>query len=809
MSSAGSARGFLRCFDEFRTKTTYMTDIEKFAHDQFSVWPELASAFRALKSARTRQLPLGGLNVTLQYNPERIASSVAEVDPESIAKRKCFLCTENRPEIQRFFPFEGRKGRRYEVIMNRYPIFANHLVICSADHTEQSIWHRYVDMLDMAREMDGYIVYYNGPSSGASAPDHMHFQACPKGYLPLERSVDRLLRIIAASETESGVPNKSERCDVPSQIAADIEYIASVQDAQLFHYKHFTRGVFALRARTSKSMAKMFYRLLDCAPFIGDEKEPRFNVFTYFSEGEYRSFVVLRSKVRSRHFYAEGEDHYVISPGAADVAGFVPVPREEDFERIDKDTLADIISEVSISEEVERKILWRLVRTQPKIEVGIMSGAEIVFEIISDGAGPQKVSYREGKIDYNGALYDELYFEAVTISTLFAEPSFILYGVTIGVDFHWQRLQDQKFAGTLKFIVEHGKVTAVNIIGVEDYLLSVISSEMKSSATLEFLKAHSVISRSWVMSQILSRRNRRVEGLPETCTGTPSLVTFLESKNAAASEGNEGSVSEYVKWFDHDDHTRFDVCADDHCQRYQGLTGAIGENVRTAIDETWGLVMMSSGKIVDARFSKCCGGVMERFSTCWGDTDYPYLVGKKDTPGGEPADVSADAESFILSEPDAFCNTRDKAILSQVLNDYDLETTDFFRWKVEYTVEELSELIRRRSGIDFGTIKDLIPLERGTSGRISKLRVVGTKRTMDIGKELIIRRFLSESHLYSSAFVPEFKESGIVLRGAGWGHGVGLCQIGAAVMAYRGYTYDAILRHYYPGSTLERPDLNL
>lgn len=758
-------------------------DIDKFVHDQMSVWPEVAASYRALKAVRTRQLPIGGINATVQNNPARLFSCTAEVDEESLKSRPCGLCGENRPAEQHFLPFEGRKGRKYEIIVNRFPIFPSHLVICSADHVDQSIWHRYVDMLDMAKALPNYILYYNGPASGASIPDHMHFQASPKGYLPLERAIDRLLH-------ESS----------PSQ--DDLEYITSVQDAQLFHYKHFTRGVFALRAKTSKSMAKMFYRLLDCAPFEEGEKEPRFNAFTYYAEGEYRSFVVCRSKVRSSHYFAEGPLHYTISPGAADVGGYFIAPDPKDFERIDAPTLSDILSEVSVSEEVEKTIIWRLVRTQPKIEVGIMSGHEIVFEVISDGAGPQKVAYREGKIDYNGALYDELYFEAKTMSTLFAEPSFILYGVTIGVDFHWQRTQNQKFAGTLKFIVESGKVTAVNVIGVEDYLLSVISSEMKSSATLEFLKAHAVISRSWVMSQIGARREKKAAEIPFEAKSTPSLVTYLES-SGSISESDESE--EYIKWFDHDDHKKFDVCADDHCQRYQGLTGAIGDGVRRAIDETWGLVMMSEGKIVDARFSKCCGGVMEKFSTCWEDKDYPYLVGKKDDPSGAPSDVSDDAREWILGSPEAFCNTRDRLILSQVLNDYDLETKDFYRWKEEYTVEALSELIHRRSGIDFGTIQDLVPLERGVSGRIKRLRVVGTKRTMVIGKELIIRRFLSESHLYSSAFIPEFKDGNVILHGAGWGHGVGLCQIGAAVMAYRGYTFDRILQHYYPGSTLERP----
>ena len=507
--------------------------------------------------------------------------------------------------------------------------------------------------------------------------------------------------------------------------------------------------------------------------------EPRFNALTFFSEGEYRAVVMCRAAHRPHHFYAEGEEHFALSPGAADMAGFFVIPEVADYERLTPKILTDILQEISLSEKQEERLLWRLVRTQPKIEVGILSGPEITFEIISDGAGPQKVSYREGKIDYNGTLYDELVFEAPTISTLFAEPSFILYGVTIGVDFHWQRQQDQQFAGTLKFIVDEGKVVAVNVIGVEDYLLSVISSEMKATASPEFLKAHAVISRSWVMAQIAHRKARKKASVPFSFDNVPSLVTWLD---AARPSGPEGPVGEIVKWFDHDDHHHFDVCADDHCQRYQGLTLAVGEKVRAAIDETWGLTLRCGGDLVDARFYKCCGGKTERFSTAWADEDYPYLT----------------------VHDDPWCDTHDKEILGQVLNDYDLETEDFHDWTVRYKRSDLAALITRRSGVDIGDLVALEPLERGGSGRIKKLRIVGSKTTLTVGKELIIRRFLSESHLYSSWFDVEMTGDEVVLHGHGWGHGVGLCQIGAAVMAAKGKTFEEILSFYYPGTTLER-----
>lgn len=400
------------------------------------------------------------------------------------------------------------------------------------------------------------------------------------------------------------------------------------------------------------------------------------------------------------------------------------------------------------------------------IEVGIMSADEISFEILNDGAGRRTVSAKDGGVFYEGRRYDELLFPAERTSSLFAEPFFKLYGVTIGVGFHWERLQDQILAGSLKFIFEEGRITAVNITGVEDYLVSVISSEMKASASLALLKAHAVISRSWVITQIENRKAGR--------HGQSTMESHAPGS--------------FIRWWDHDDHKLFDVCADDHCQRYQGLTNALGENVRRAVHETWGQVLRYEGELCDARFSKCCGGMMERFSTCWEDKDYPYLQPLPDTPEGGGR---------------CFCDTDDEAVLSQVLNDYDLETKDFYRWKTIYSRAEVSELASRRTGIDFGEIRSLEPLERGESGRISRLRIVGSANTAVIGKELMIRRALSESHLKSSAFDIEWQGDVLTLYGRGWGHGVGLCQIGAAVMASQGYDYIQILNHYYPGASIE------
>lgn len=776
--------------------------IEKFVGDQLSVWPLAAANFRALKNVETRSLTVGGLEVRLQHNPARIRSSAAKVDKASLQARKCFLCAENRPPEQRHLEFEGRKERKYDVLINPYPIFPNHLVIARNIHTPQSIWHRMTDMTDLARHHPSFTIFYNGPKCGASAPDHFHFQACPHGLMPLEADIDKNIDLMQAS----------------GEAPEALDYVTSVQDANLYHYGKFTRGVFVLMARTSKSMAKLFYRLVDCLPQREDETEPMFNLLCWYRKspsqkllgishgrfGEYRAVLLARDKHRSHHYFSDGPDHLTMSPGCADMAGLFIVPNEEDYAKLNAPLLEEMLSEVSVSEAVEKNIIWKLTRTQREVHVGVMSGKEICFEMISDGAGKQKVVYENGRISYNGALYDELLFDSITMSSMFAEPTFMLYDVTIGVGFHWERKQVQKFAGSLKFIVNEDKIIAVNIVGVEDYLLSVISSEMKASSSLELLKAHAVISRSWLLAQI---EGRKAGG---TACG-----------NSVKEDFTEQGTRHYVRWYDHKDHELFDVCADDHCQRYQGLTVAVGDNVRKAVDETWGEVLTDNGELCDARFSKCCGGMMEKFSTCWEDKDFPYLKALPDIPEEEQIPdltVEENAERWITGEiPQAeksFCNTSDVSALSQVLNDYDMETRDFFRWKARYTRGELSALISTRSGQDIGLLESIEPLKRGPSGRIELLSIKGSKSSMVIGKELVIRKFLSTSHLKSSAFVVREEKSPdnnaendtITLLGAGWGHGVGLCQIGAAMMAVRGYSYRDILLHYYPGSVCARQE---
>lgn len=439
---------------------------------------------------------------------------------------------------------------------------------------------------------------------------------------------------------------------------------------------------------------------------------------------------------------------------------------------------------------------------EPQIRVGIMYQPEIIFRLnetyllAPNGVpyeGIQKVNYREGKIWLNDEPVDEeiLVFEPVR----YREASFELNDVTIGIQFHWERKEDQTFKGSLEIRIENEKLTAINILPLEDYLVSVISSEMSATSNMELLKAHAIISRSWLLAQ-----TDKSQSIAESGKSYQSIVETQE---------------EYIRWYDREDHLNFDVCADDHCQRYQGITRQSTPLVEQAIAETRGMLIMHDEKICDARFSKSCGGISETFENVWEPEAHPYLQSIVDNPKlaeGFDADLTNEeaADKWIRNAPEAFCNTDDRMVLSQVLNDYDQETTDFYRWKLVYQQADIAELIARKSGRDFGEILDLIPIERGLSGRLKKLKIIGSKLTLTIGKELEIRKTLSESHLYSSAFVVDKLdvENGIpqqfVLTGAGWGHGVGLCQIGAAMMGAKGYRYDQILLHYFRGANISK-----
>ena len=436
------------------------------------------------------------------------------------------------------------------------------------------------------------------------------------------------------------------------------------------------------------------------------------------------------------------------------------------------------------------------IKKEPIVSVGIVSASKLCFSLnvpyavcSLERCGKQVVELSEGRILWENNFYDELLFEPND-----TQSSFTLEDVTIGVNFHWERKEAQTFLGKLRFIVENNNICAINELPVETYLISVISSEMRATSSLELLKAHAVISRSWLLAQMEQRK--------------------AENNNAVKQPSLFKTDNEIVRWYDREDHKHFDVCADDHCQRYQGITKAANKHVVEAIKQTAGEILTSRGEICDARYSKCCGGAVEEFQYCWENIRKPYLQALPDT---MPDTTSlpnltneAVARQWILSSPNAFCNTTDQKELFQVLNDFDQETTDFYRWIQIYSQAEVKQLLEEKLAMQFGDIIDLIPMERGKSGRIYRLKIIGTQRTLIIGKELEIRRALSKSHLYSSAFVVEKVDikDGVpqqfIIKGAGWGHGVGLCQIGAAMMGVQGYRYDEILLHYYKSAEITK-----
>jgi len=444
-------------------------------------------------------------------------------------------------------------------------------------------------------------------------------------------------------------------------------------------------------------------------------------------------------------------------------------------------------------------------RIAPEIEVGIMKSEKIRFRLdgmfqlnLNDTVieGDAEAEIVNGAISILSKERRTSHKEAIILESVDrASGRFRLRDVVIGIGFHWEQKEDQEFQGALKLMISEGEIQVVNVISVEDYLISVISSEMRGDSSPALLKAHTIISRSWLLAQI-------------------------EKQDALAGSGDAYELEhrteeEYIRWYDREDHDQFHVCADDHCQRYQGTTRSHNPEVVKAVNETAGEVLEFNGRICDARFSKCCGGVVEEFQHCWEPVVHPYLKRVEDNPASSAIQsgdlkIETNAVEFIKGSPEAFCNTTDADLLKQVLNDYDQSSSNFFRWELRYTQKDIASLTREKSGIDFGEILDLVPLERGESGRLVKLKIIGSKRTLILGKELEIRRWLSSSHLYSSAFIVE-KEQDIggvpgsfLLRGAGWGHGVGLCQIGAAVMASKGYKHTEILSHYFIDASIEK-----
>ena len=746
-----------------------------FFHNQLNQWKDVAKRFEELKGVQTREVG----SALAQFNPARLVSTGAKIDKATLAKRPCFLCEKNRPVEQIVLPF----GEGFDILVNPFPILPVHFTIPSRHHQLQAIAENYVQIHRLLRAYPQLMVFYNGPKCGASAPDHLHFQAGTSGILPLQRDWQRLY--------ETSLP------------------LLKLNDAEgIYEIKDYVCPALAIVSHTEKHDVELFSRLYEALPLKEDETEPMMNIVAWRNGDAFISVVFPREKHRPDCYSAEGEAQCLVSPGSLDMAGLMILPRQSDFERMTSERAKAVLREVSLSNEAMVKVVNRIRnkavdlafdewKQEPMVSVGIVSGDEICFQLNGtytignrEVIGQQTVKFKNGRILWDSADYQELCFTPKNDNI-----SFTLEDVTIGVDFHWERKEAQTFLGKLRFVVDEDKLWAINELPVERYLASVISSEMSATSSLELLKAHAVISRSWLLVQM--RRRKAIEMGIQTASAPVKV-----------------SDEEGVVWYDSDAHTLFDVCADDHCQRYQGITKATSPHVEEAIKATRGQLLMNGKEICDARFSKCCGGVSEEYEYCWDNTHKPYLLSVVDNAplGTAPTIDLADektAQEWILSSPEAFCNTKDVAVLGQVLNNYDQETQDFYRWTVDFTQSKLAELIRRKSGLDFGDIIDLQPLERGKSGRITRLKIVGTKLTRIIGKELEIRRTLSESHLYSSAFVVERSEivndipQHFRLIGAGWGHGVGLCQIGAAVMGEKGYRYDEILHHYYQTAAIE------
>ena len=747
-------------------------EIEDFFQKELEEWPEAAERYKALEEGvQTKELQLGEVTLATQWNPARIVSTGASIDKKTISERPCFLCDNNRPKEQHKLMTE----KHYQILVNPYPILPQHFTIPMRRHTPQSIYSSFGTLRKMAWNMPKHIVFYNGPLCGASCPDHMHLQAGSRGIVPLERDWTMY---------EKGL---RKLYPLTGEQMASMEEAGNVGSRPgLYLLEGYACPVFVIRSMPAESDSLLCQRVYKALPIVGDESEPRLNIVCWRQEGtssrpdEIVTLIFPRSKHRPDCYYAEGKEQLLISPGALDMCGLFITPREQDFKALTAEKAQAILREVTLSEEELKPIIAQLTdkpegavpedekkqgnlpSVNQEVSVGIMKDAVIRFCMNSpyhakgtEVTGEQVAEYTDGGIRWRDNVYQELTFRG--------EGSFTLHNVTIGQKFHWERQESQTFSGILKLVVDEDKIVAINILPVEDYLTSVISSEMKGSCSLEFLKASAVISRSWLYAQMQRRQEHAEQPAP--------FFTFVKGEG------------ESIRWYDREDHTIFDVCADDHCQRYQGITRAKNPRVAEAVSATRGQVLMYDEKICDTRFGKCCGGQTNEYQYCWENIDVPYLRSVKDP----------------------FCNTSDKKILRQVLNDYDLETRDFYEWTEELSQEEAHDFITKHLKMELGPILGMEIVEKGPGGHISKLRIVGQEKSFVVGKELEIRRMLSTSHLKSSAFTIETKNvrNGIpgrfILHGRGWGHGVGLCQIGAAVMGEQGYSYKQILKHYYTG----------
>lgn len=775
-------------------KTEILPDLmEALVRQQEATWPLLVEARDRFRESRFRDISLGAFSVSAQYNPAREVSVSAAVDAESIRRRPCFLCPENLFAEEKGLAF----GKDYALLLNPFPIFYPHFVASHRCHRPQNLSECAPVLLDLARQLEGrWSVLYNGPRCGASAPDHLHLQAFPRYSTPLETDLYH-------------VDHKRRFARLRHSLWTDGRTSA-------FTVEGLGRTVLVLRGSEVNAMLDVLAHVMERHAAPGGE-EALVNLVCWFEAGEWTLCVFPRRRHRPSFYGTEG-GKILVSPGSIDLMGMFVTPRAVDFAALDEETARRIYAEVCLEEAELPRLLEGLpagrplfagspvreerapdepvlrvglVESQPRVSFSLEGGWTVDGEDLPPGA--YEATARAGKIRLEGAGHSLVSEGPLLLRPGKPEESrFTLHGVTFGIEFHWQRKADFTYEGEIELLAgEASTVTVVNRVALEAYLASVISSEMRADAPEEFLRAHAVISRSWVLAQLEARG----EGRDFRPSDHPELPGRI------------------LSWTDRVRHTAFDVCSDDHCQRYQGVGRISREDVRRAVHDTRGLVLADGGEVCDARFSKCCGGVSEFFRTAWSDVNLRGLSPVRDLwMGGEVPrlDLEEGARAWIEGRPEACCGTQDPAVLRRILPDFDQETADFYRWEFTVSREELEETIRRKTGWDPGHLEALVPVHRGASGRLVQLLLVGTRGRLLLGKELEIRRALSTTHLYSSAFVVEVLpgDGGAVqafrFRGAGWGHGVGLCQIGAAAMACEGRTHGQILGHYFPGTSLVR-----
>ncbi len=788
---------------DIRNHSVTEEEVQAFHTAEVAQWNEASIHYEELKRIQTRDIAVGDIILTAQWNPARIVSTGAKVDKKSISERPCFLCGHNRSKQQHELPTD----KHYLILVNPYPILPGHLTIPTRRHQPQSIFNHFSTMRQMAWNLNEHIIFYNGAHCGASCPDHCHLQAGMRGLVPIVR------------DWKLYEPNMVKLYPATEEQEAEIEEAGNKQGCGLYLLTSWVCPAFVIRSLPTEPDSILCQRLYNALPIVEGEMEPRLNAIAWRQQGmggrndEVVTVIFPRKKHRPDCY-----GQLMVSPGAIDMGGLLVTPRKEDFDGLTPSMAKDILREVTMteeelepiiakvsgqeqtltSEEEEKRNIETEFAEEPDVKVGITKRERLSvrlngkFRIKGETiTGEQTIEAEDSGIVWKENIYREL-----SIRPLDEDATFTLHDVTIGRTFHWERQEEQTFEGILHLAVEEKKIVAINIIHIEKYLTSVISSEMKATCPLEFLKASAVISRSWILAQIRKRRD-----------GGDGHAFFQFKKDDTQS----------IRWHDQEEHTIFDVCADDHCQRYQGITMAASPQVAEAVRLTKGEILTDHGDVCDTRFSKCCGGITNSFENCWEEKPHSYLRSLRDMPqrNGTRAslpDLSDEkaAERWIKSRPESFCNTAETEVLNAVLNDCDQHTPNFYRWKVEYTQAEMYQIVADNLGTDLGAIIAVEPVRRSKSGHLITVRIVGKEKSFVIGKELEIRRVLSTSHLYSSAIVVEGEdiEDGIpqrfVIHGAGWGHGTGLCQIGAAVMGMRGYSYTDILRHYYDTAVITK-----